>query len=358
MNMQHEDVLAWLTGRSAAQVEARGFEAQTEHRGHGAHEHADPDDERPAWGEAITHTRRNVADMPTADSNRLKNALAAINTPSNPIWGRFVALHRVLGTIVHGSAGRRFLPWHRLMLWHFERVIRATREGSGAYIPYWTWWQEQSTGRKGIPAAWADFRPDIVMPTLADLDFLRQIGELLSSGTRTAMGNLALGDMINLVIAGFLDPSGTSMLGTSLPVTRIARASLMRGDTSPQGRVLPDRAAVQDVLRRTSFWDMSNRLEDVHGAPHMWAGVNGRADGRISDIGMSPCDILFFFHHAEVDRLWHLWQNTAARRAPWTVTGTELPPWPETIAQVMSIGGAPLELAYENRAIDDPTRTP
>jgi hypothetical protein len=243
------------------------------------------------------------------------------------------------------------------MVWKFERLLRGTSEGGSLFLPYWTWWQEPATGRKGLPGTWADFKPDIVMPTLGDSDFLRVIVNLLGSDVRTAMGGLGLVDMINLVIAACLDDAGNSMLGTSVPVTRIARATLVSGAASPV-RPLPTRAQVQDAFTRTTSAAFSHRLEEIHGTPHMWVGDNGRADARMADIQMSPCDALFYFHHAEVDRLWSLWANTAARTASWTVTGAELPPWSENISQMMSIAAAPLEFAYDNRPVDDPTRTP
>lgn len=363
---EQEDVFSWLSGRDLAErVESSDdLRALSSWLDTGTSEAAEDLDD--AWdepSEAVTHTRKNVADMTAAEVRALKSALASINTTANPAWGRYVLLHRVLGPIVHGAAHQRFLPWHRLMVWKFERLLRRTSEGGGIYIPYWTWWQEAATGRKAVPAAWADFKPDIVLPTLSDADFLRDIVAMLASDVRTAMDGVGLVDMINLLIAAFLDPAGNSMLGTSIPVTRIARATLVSGATSaspPGGRArnLPDRSTVQATMSRTSFWSFSNDLEGVHGSPHMWVGDNGRGDGRMADIQMSPADVLFFFHHAEVDRLWQLWANTATRRTPWTVTGAELPPWSETITQMMSISAAPLEFVYENRTVDDPTRTP
>lgn len=354
------DVFGWLSHRtedadeaSSTEADARALSAWIDT---GSPDETD-DGQWLAGQEAITHTRRNLADLSSPQHVRLRSAFNALNTSANPAWGRFVFLHRVMGSIVHGHSELRFLPWHRLMVWKFEQLLRSTSEGSSLFVPYWTWWQDARTGRKGIPPIWADFRPAIQLPDLGDTQFVRTIGSLFASSVRTALG-LSIGEMVNLVVASVLDASGSSMLGTTIPVTRIARPQLLAGSRSAAGRELPDRTRVQGVLSRTVFRDMSDALERVHGNPHMWLGDNGRADGRMADVEMSPADALFYFHHAEVDRLWQLWQSRTGVRTPWSTTGAELPPWPETNAQMMDIGAAPLEFAYENRPLDDPFRTP
>jgi tyrosinase len=61
----------------------------------------------------------------------------------------------------------------------------------------------------------------------------------------------------------------------------------------------------------------------------------------------SPADALFWLHHAQVDRLWSLWQAQAANanKRP-TLRGADatLDPWPETEAQMRSI--AQLDYSY------------
>jgi tyrosinase len=352
------DVFGWLAGRgpSHESLDDSGARALSAWIDTGSPDAADSGELLGAH-EAITHTRRNLVDLTSAQHVRLRSAYAALNTSSNKSWGRFVFIHRVVGSIVHSHAEQRFLPWHRLMVWKFEQLLRRTSEGAGVFVPYWTWWQDTRTGRKGLPPLWADFRPNVLFPDLGDTEFLRTIGSLVGSDVRTALG-VSLAEMINVVVASVLDDSGNSILGTSLPVTRIARSTLLGGTRSAVGRELPDRAAVRGALGRTTFADMTRALESVHGRPHMWIGDNGRADGRMADVEMSPCDPLFYFHHAEVDRLWHLWQVRTGTRATWTMTGAQMPPWSETLAQTMDISAAPLEFAYENRTLDDPFATP
>lgn len=308
--------------------------------------------------EAVTHTRRNIHDMSSSDATALQAAYRALNTTSNPTWGRFVFMHGVFGAIVHSRTGflsHRFLPWHRLMVWKFERQIRATRGGSNLYIPYWTWWQPSSSSRKGLPRTWARFRPTINMPGLGDAETVRLIRLLLSSAVRQLFGDSFFG-MVSRIVSAFTHPgTGASFLGGTLRVTRTGESALVAGTTStgPRALDLPSKTTTRAALNQGSWSDFVRAFEPApHGTPHVWIGDTADNDGLMRLVELSPADPLFFVHHCEVDRLWHLRQGRVTE-GPVSVTGTQLPPWSETIAQVWNIASAPLEFAYENRTEDN-----
>jgi len=72
---------------------------------------------------------------------------------------------------------------------------------------------------------------------------------------------------------------------------------------------LPIEADLQAVNAQTRFTPFQRRLEQVHGYAH--EAVGGTMAG-----SSSPADPLFFLHHANIDRLWSLWQRSHAQAKP------------------------------------------
>jgi tyrosinase len=91
----------------------------------------------------------------------------------------------------------------------------------------------------------------------------------------------------------------------------------------------------------TDFTSFTSALEDgPHNSVHMWVG------GTMSNIMISPTDPLFWMNHAQVDRLWSLWQPAHPGLGPTLSAAIAvLQPWPPaTAASVKSI--ATLGYAY------------
>ena len=91
---------------------------------------------------------------------------------------------------------------------------------------------------------------------------------------------------------------------------------------------LPNAASVAAVLANTTFNAFAPALEGVHNSGHVWVG------GSMQSILTAPCDPVFWMHHAEIDRLWSVWQaanpgqnpplsGAAATMDPWTETETD-----------------------------------
>jgi hypothetical protein len=73
----------------------------------------------------------------------------------------------------------------------------------------------------------------------------------------------------------------------------------------------------------------------------------------MGSIMVSPADPLFWMHHAQIDRLWSIWQAVAgnARKGP-TLRGRDaiLDPWTERASDMQSI--TRLDYSYEPQEID------
>lgn len=191
--------------------------------------------------------------------------------------GRMVAIHADGSHQMHGRTGnglRRFLPWHRVFLLRLEAELH--RADPCAILPYWDWDPDQR-----FPAGIATFTPQVPMPS----------GPALTP-TRNAWTTGAAAP------PSFFPPAGT------------------------EAAVI---AAPEYALHAT---DNQAAHDSVHGA----------VGGTMGVIRTAPCDPIFWMHHAQCDRLWHLWQQAN----PGAGTGLAgaaavMDPWSETDADVASI---------------------
>lgn len=140
-----------------------------------------------------------------------------------------------------------FLPWHRAYLYAFEDALRAASGDPSVTLPYWDW---------------------VALPKLPNI---------------------------------------------------VNRDPLLRerytDKTRPKDRRLPTAADVHETMQQRTFSIFGGAgectggatpgvLEDIHGYAHFWVG-------RImEDPAYAAADPVFWLHHANVDRLWALWQRT------------------------------------------------
>ncbi len=132
-------------------------------------------------------------------------------------------------------------------------------------------------------------------------------------------------------------PTGlTDLDGDMLPVTRNPGAN---------GITLPTRLRVDEILSLPDWSSFVRQLEDgPHNRVHRWVG------GRMNDIFYSPADPVFWLHHAEVDRIWHIWQLAHSGLGT-TITGADavLDPWAESTTELEVI--ATLGYSYQEETL-------
>ena len=89
--------------------------------------------------------------------------------------------------------------------------------------------------------------------------------------------------------------------------------------------VLPSTAAVTAVLANATYNTFAPAVEGVHNSGHVWVG------GSMGSIPNAPCDPAFWMHHAEIDRLWSVWQTAhAGLNPPLAGAAAIMDPWTET----------------------------
>jgi tyrosinase len=95
---------------------------------------------------------------------------------------------------------------------------------------------------------------------------------------------------------------------------------------------------IPSIMLLTDFDTFTSQLEAVHGGVHVWVG------GSMSSIPTAPADLIFWMHHANIDRLWWKWQTSPEGQGknpnlPGTdpTTSTVMDPWSYTEPQTRDI---------------------
>lgn len=186
--------------------------------------------------------------------------------------------HHMHGGNADPIGSQRFLPWHRAYLIVFERELRQIDDTLA--IPYWDW---------NADGGLLEGFPDPADPRFAEAIWHRNPGT--------------------------------------------------RQDEQPeQGRMrwFTDEAQIEAILAQRNYYQFAQSLEDgPHNAGHVWIG------GDMNTMA-SPRDPAFWFHHAQVDRLWAQWQEAhRGQMANLAGADAQLDPWQDefTVESVDNILG-------------------
>lgn len=189
-------------------------------------------------------------------------------------------IHRMHGGNADPIGYQRFLPWHRAYLIVFERELR--RIDDTLAIPYWDW--NADGGR----------------------------------------------------LEGFPDPADPLFP----PESRWRRNPGTRQGERRRRQQVPwftSEEAIQAAIQGfDNYHDFTRWLERrPHNTGHGWIG------GDMALVMTAPRDPAFWFHHAQVDRLWAQWQEAhPGQMANLAGADAQLDPWQEefTVAAVDNIG--------------------
>jgi len=109
--------------------------------------------------------------------------------------------------------------------------------------------------------------------------------------------------------------------------------NVTRGTPGANGGDLPDQATVDSLINdNSSYGQFTNGLEfDAHNGVHNWC------NGTMMNPMMSSRDPIFWLLHANVDRIWDLWQAKHSGGPDLTGIDARMDPWPETVAELNSI---------------------
>lgn len=246
--------------------------------------------------------RKNAAKMTAEEWTRFCKAVVALKHTryagsSVSIYDQFVAQHGAVRDLETGGEkvadgghrGPAFLTWHREYLRRFEAALMAV--DPRVTLPYWNW------GLGDASETTALFGDDRLGP--------RQ-GE---AGTGS-------------ITSGYFSKAGRNGLAWTIheSLRLSTEDTLLRSDSWSVGS-LPTMGDILSILALPSYEHTDNnknfrlRLEAIHGDVHVLVGRRNRREGEDKDVvghmaraAVSPNDPIFFLHHAQVDRLWALWQ--------------------------------------------------
>lgn len=166
-----------------------------------------------------------------------------------------------------GSSGihhiAQFLPWHRYFIWVYENSLQDILN-KGIGLPYWDWSKDSQAPENG--PVWGD--------------------DTLSFGRNGARDGCVRSGAFN----GFM---------TVYPTRDCLRRNFVNGRLGS----FPTAQALNATLSRArDYDDFRSRLETVHDSVHTAIGGN-------MGFFYSPSDPIFYLHHANIDRIWDMFQK-------------------------------------------------
>jgi tyrosinase len=238
--------------------------------------------ERITFVKAGKTQRKNEAIMSDTEKNAFINGVANFN---NLAAGNFLDANYRQTVAIHGKPHRmhgggdpvgaqRFLVWHRLYLTRLETAIQYFVD-KNFFIPYWDW-----TTNPSVPNWLKSFTPTVLIP---DQEIIPP-------------------------------PDGG-------PVN-YNKVVVFRTPGQQPGFSLPTSQDINNCLGNSTYTDFTLDLEYFHNHVHMWVG------GPMTNPSISPADPLFWLHHANIDRIWSVWQTKHPGLNP-NLSGNDtlLDPW-------------------------------
>jgi tyrosinase len=243
--------------------------------------------------------RKNVWRLPTGDSTLdwYSKAVARMQSLPNtdPMsWGYQAAIHGVpgmssdpagfLATCQHGSAF--FVPWHRMYLLHFERIVASHIAALGGpadwALPYWDYSSGNPPDARKLPVA---FRSSHRADGSANPLYVGERSDAANSGQ---------------------DPFQDEDVA-------LANALLAGGGTTEEGFF-----GVPPPSHFAGGTHVGGQLEgtvhnNVHGALGYQPTVGQQ--GWMGNPDLAARDPIFWLHHANIDRLWAVWLARDASHA-------------------------------------------
>jgi tyrosinase len=240
-------------------------------------------------GQSAPLVRRNVWTLPSGDTTIADYAKAVAimksrNASDPTSWTYQAAMHGTHATQTkplwngcqHGSWW--FLPWHRMFLYYFERIVRAAVVQAGGN-PNWTlpYWNYGVGGQQAtIP---------------------------------TAFRNPTTGGQPNPLYVQQRAPGINSGMALPSAVTT-DQFALSR----PQYPGVPQFGG--GVASAQQFAGQYGQVEQTpHNDVH---GVVGGQSGWMNDPDQAAQDPIFWLHHSNIDRIWSEWLNTGGHKNPQT----------------------------------------
>jgi len=251
--------------------------------------------------------RKNVKHLTDDEKKRFVTALLGVNAMDSVLhpgaqsrYDDFVETHLLamhdMDTMLMrpeswGHLDSVFLPWHRELLYRFEELLQSI--DSSVTIPYWDWTRAKAAGDAGYPFTHNFLGVD---GTDSNSDRVEREGGAPSPypypfDPQTWSTSLTV-----------FDPDNSLNFFQRRFGERSDAPDLPSNDTVETGTETTFRNAISGAIAYTAH---RARCEDLHNLVHRYVGGNML-------LATSPNDPIFFLHHANIDRMWSIWQKKVA----------------------------------------------
>ncbi|KAJ3221876.1 hypothetical protein HDU81_010275 [Chytriomyces hyalinus] len=285
--------------------------------------------------------------------------------PSVMSWHDFVVTHSENAFWSHGNA--QFYPYHRAMVWQFEKAIISTGLWPASKgIPYWDW----------SAVSQVHYLRHYLSHT-ADTKWVEQNWWTSDVFSPSYFGSSSSSDPDTCVVDGAFAKGVYSVAPDVLKNRKISTGDLTCLRRNGGQYVLPDATSMQDALSASSYLQFTCQdpntyydLSNYHASGH---GTIGSAGSDLADASVSPNDPIFWLHHGFVDKYWYRWQSQCPQfKFDYTgvlkrqdATGltdsspyANLDSWPFTVQQMMDVQGDTLCYTYGPSKGDLPASSP
>jgi tyrosinase len=267
-------------------------------------------------------TRQDVEHLGAAELANLRGAIAELMKLNDwPRDGRnynsWAQLHG--DECPHGWS--TFLPWHRMYLWGFEQQLQDI--SPSVTLPYWDWSQSttQQISEGYIPQAFHCWVTDEMLSGLSGKVSPDTIKRLESVERKTFPS-------INRLWAatgGIPESEQATVIDALKAVNPLFSELRWPGDFSGHNikHHYPTPADIERIVAVESWRDFGGGMDvdqsfgildmDPHNTMHLWIGgfpKEGHPQGGLMGNNLTAAfDPIFWAHHANVDRIWALWQE-------------------------------------------------
>jgi tyrosinase len=235
----------------------------------------------------VAKIRKNLLTLNKREHQELNDGFEALVAVTEAVW----SYRRVAGLYDEALASGwnadplLFLPWHRAYLLAFERAL--AQAAPGCILAYWLW-SDEAVAMRGIPG--------------------RLEGEAYTDKDK--------GVWLNQLQRAPIDPIGAETYTSRAPRHRDELVAIARSTGA--------------ALAHDRFGDFSAAMAGLSRDVRNWTG------GHFASDSYTAYDPIFWFHHANLDRLWSRWQRLhPTAPMPPTLLATELKPFSITVADIL-----------------------
>ena len=212
---------------------------------------------------SATRVRKAWSLLTCSERQEYVQAVKTLNAEQPDEYRKLVVLHDFNFGFAHGTSS--FLPWHRWYILAYENAIRSLRGFECLTLPYWDWERDAQS---------------------------REMSSVLRAETFGAYHSPSETCVSDGIGAGWSDHNIENV------------GCLNRNFGGFGSRGFTGSLSMRELITSNPSYETWRPTFEgnPHAAPHNWVG------GDMSS-AFSPADPLFWLHHANVDRMWGIWQD-------------------------------------------------